>query len=548
MIARTLYCARMRRALDALVVVLIIALYIAPQVASTMEMRPSTLPPQLTPDLYLHLNFAVMDRHGASLANPWYHTPVAATSLPYVAFARILGLFGWFARMIGNLPMAVLLWNGMLTLALCLVARSLLRSVGFERTALPLAVVMLVDIWYLQAGAATLLHGRFTALQLSLPFLRPFFPQFGALILLAYLMVQIQAARKPSWKPLAVMCLLQFAMVTSFPYGVFLLAGASAPLIRRRGFAVYAVACAIVDLCYVMAFPLPLSPSVPGIDAGQIVRVLARPSMLVLIVLIALTFRRVRDRSVALTIVGAASSVAIAYFFDAFLNGATPITHHILYLMHPMIALMIVVVASTWPLPSLVTAACAIGVATMGVAGSISPYLRARLENTTRAAAARAIAGAGPHDLVVAPADMFRDEGIWVPLASPAEVLLTRGGTLALSHPGDDAPRVATQLRLGGITPAAVHAQLTAPRTTLDQVFLAGFSRQTLLNGSKRGALLAQLERELVTATPLSLRRYERVYVIDDDSQHSFPRASELIAFDRRVVAGEWVVRSGVPR
>jgi hypothetical protein len=541
------------------VTVVVVALYMAPYLAMWRAMRYSAVPPMLAPDLYLYLTLSQMPVLDGQMTNPWYGIQVSAREMPYYTFGRALWLFGRLDAMVGAVPWSLLLWNAILTALICMTAWWLFRTAGIihpASLALAIAAITLVNFEVLNQLAILALRDYWIkpivwVPIVWLPYVRFFLPQIAIPFVLCYLTLLLKVLRGGGRWLWAWMALIQVCVLVTFPFALFVVAGATAVAVlftwRRRlwrvpDVAVFAAVCALSDGIFLARNSTGLRAKLFDLDAGKLLAT-GRLTPLVIAVLSMAVLRLVRDRELAAMIGGAGLAIAVSFGLDAVMSGEYLVTKHVLYLFHTVVALLVIVLVRDLAamirrdaLRRALRFAALVATLACGVVGAFMTYKVWLVSNVARAELARVIGGARSNDLVIAATDDPVSEPTWLPLISKAQVLYCRD--LDPSTGRADVPlRFALQLHLLGRSAAEVRADLlTYPeRRPGAYSFLLGFRKMGLIGGRRseeaRSAVMRQLVPRLawLESSPQAvgslLARYDRIWVVN-------PRRSPLAESD----------------
>ncbi len=581
---------RLRLLFLALIVV-ILAIYQLPPLLA-YRAHGVALPPLFAPDLSLYLNLSNLHpAGGGAFVNPWYGTSVPGGEVLYRKFGLSFAAFhllwlasgkSWFA--------SLLLWNLAWTAAIALCGLWLVRVLAPRSewlAAAGLALLMVVDLRFLPTIPGAWLHlphvERFAGL--SLPFIRSFFPQVSIPLFLLYATLLIGALAGRSHRPWMAMAVLQALAFALYPYSTLLMAGATAVAIvigsvsermrlRFPLIAAYALACALLDFAYLLVVGSPTAAggasrtALIHLDPGLLFH-LARGKTFLLVVALTIAAGLVRDRerpAVRAALVGLGATAAAMLVADAIVSPGLQVAHHTLYLVHVVLALLLVGLADALSIgrdPRLVRWASGAALVVFVVHGALSAYgTFAGTEALDRANAAQATAlrraGLTSRDLVLARAEMVDDFAAWAPLVSPARVLYCRNAEFVLAPDQQESaqlPRQAIYLYLTGRDAGWVDQVLSPATPVSEQDFLAPTQSRLLLEGPDRVQALADLRRRLdpllakgASADPEAAAlfgSYDRVLVVDSATHPFFTpaRLDRYLRLIQEVPAGDVMLR-----
>lgn len=578
------------RSFVALALAIVAGLYAAPFIGVALEVAGTGLVPLLDADTYL---YAVISRQPVGVdglvENAWYGTRLPADEVTYLRFGKALVAYGLLERAAGGLALPI--WTGAGSLLIAIGAYALARRVmGFPRAGAAVAMlfVTLVNLRYDAYDLAALWHGiEHASYHYGLPFRRPFFPQVGVVIALAYLALFPSALTSGSTRLYAALAVVQFLGVLTFPYATALCAVTSALVaalmgMRRIAFPlrpllVFGACCAVADLAYVAA-----GPALHGLGTGGEPLLQWDPTWLTLrdlhgllaITVAASLACRAPSPVTRFTLIGFAASIALLSWSDSvFLTLQLGV--HVKYFVSLAAALLLLLLASeaVHRFPGLSSraalAAAAFALVAWGTLQSTATFRHWQPVNATNLALAAKLRELrpGPGDLVVEPVPAFlsrRPPPYWesspVPLVSQARTLLTSGARFLLS-PGEvgvHLDREATYLYLAGHDEQSLRTLLQpADPPTPVQFFLAGYGREFPLLGARRAEILGTIAQELqprlrrlLDGGESGLRAGGRVVVFDLARAPTFraERLDQLFETGAPFETGPWIVREGTVR
>ena len=260
-----------RRMTTVVILLIVLAIYSYPYLATTRTLHSSQAPFSFAADLSLYLNLGQLgSAHIQPAVNPYYGTPMQPGLFGYLTFDLAFRVFGWLENIVGhNLWWAVLIWNWLWWGAIFAAA------LWFFRLALPeeassvlwlgITLLFFFNFGVLKSLLVAWVHlpstGGFEAL--SLPYIRVFFPQIPVALLLFYLALQIRVLRSSKWYDWAGMCALQAVALATFPYATLMMAGStfvvalgcfgsSLPGVRLMAIIPYGLACAAIDCMFLL--------------------------------------------------------------------------------------------------------------------------------------------------------------------------------------------------------------------------------------------------------------------------------------------------------
>ncbi len=542
-----------------------LAIYLLP---SALSFRSnSSLPPLFAPDLSLYLNLSQIAHVAPGIVgNPWYGVPVPSALLVYRKFGLSFAAFHllWLA-VAKSWWWSVLLWDALWTALIAFCAWRLLRRMGVAAgwsMAAALALLMLVDLHSLPAIPGAWLHlphiERFTSF--SLPFMRSFFPQVAIPLLLLYIenLLDLLSGHSsaPRWIWAALLQAIAFAL---YPYATLLMAGATAlawflatgaprpGVLKLVG---YAAACGLLDLFYLLIVGFPSAgggasrTSLLHLDPALFLHLAGSKTLALTVVLTIAAALLTREHpDIRASLSGLGLTAAVMLVADAVVSPGLQISHHALFLLQPVLALLIIALAAelATKVPQrartpIVAFATALFVA-HGALSAYGNYLGMRAVNGRNAESAAVLQSSSltSRDLVVAPAETVDDLAAWAPLVSPASVLFCRNAEFVLSPEQETTvqlPREAAYLYMTGRDRAWLE-QVLSPATPVEQQnYLALTQSRLLLEGPHRAAALADLRDSLEPflhsvasddpAISALFARYDRVLVLDSTDRPVF--------------------------
>ena len=584
-------------ALALLLALLTTGIYTAPQARGWVEGRGLDLPVPVGPDLYFYLNLSALEQEQETLVNPWYSSRMHSGDAPHTQFGLAFRGFSILWHFLGERWVVALgVWTAIFTGLTFLSVMILLRELCPDRHpawwALGAIFVCLVD---LSAGREILSAWfgmpSFRGFEsLHLPFYRPFFPQVAVPLLFTYLALQINALATPQrwffWLAMAVvqgLALAAFpyltmllAMITGLTLGVLLLQGSTR--IYWPAIAGFACASAFLD----GAFFLFTRSSSPWLEWGGVSPLHFSPAgwvdavggvTILLLLLSALVFA-VKGQTrpeVRGTLLAFGLGTELLLFSDHFISPLLQVSVHIGYFASATLGTLgFYLLTRFTPLagPRWVRIAVGVAILMLLAHGALVAYGNI-LDTDSRysevLAQARLLTSVQPtaKDLVILPA-RFVNQGTWVPLICPAQVLFVRIGErlLAPDAAAIHRQRQALYLYVSGWSSERVETMLARPEmaTISDWNLVMRIEEERLrlldsarLNVSIRTELLPFMrafESTESSAGETFLEPYERVLVIDSVIAPVFDhrRLGRFMEFGEEQQGGSWVLNIGVPR
>jgi hypothetical protein len=247
------------------IILLVLGIYSYPAIKTTVNTGSRVLPPVSAPDLSLYLNISSVRVTSAAALDPYYGIAVPVGRLGYLKFRLAFLLFRQMSSLLqGNLWWTLFLWNLFWWGLLCVLAiwlfQVFLPDISVNIVLVGLALLMFFNFGVLQDQLAVWTHiPSLRGFQgLSLPLIRPFFPQVPIPLVILYLGFQIKALQKGTWWLWTAMGLTQFVSFAIFPYAMLIMVGitavgvfgqrvARANRVQWQTLSMYALACATVD-------------------------------------------------------------------------------------------------------------------------------------------------------------------------------------------------------------------------------------------------------------------------------------------------------------
>lgn len=569
----------------------ILVIYSYPYFATTRTLASRQVPYGFAADLSLYLNLSQLGSSGDQPpVNPYYGTPMESGVFGYLTFDLGFRLFGWLANVAGhNLWYAVLLWNWLWWVAICVGGLWLFRLILPENTG-PVLWLGMSLLFFLNFGDMRALLGAWLHLPsmagfeaVNLPYIRAFFPQIPAALLLFYLSFQIRALRFSRWYDWMAMCALQGVAFAMFPYATLIMAGSTfviawacvgslLPKSRLRAVIPYGLVCAAVDLTFLMyrLAPAQHDAKVAFVRLRPLHVVDLTGGALILLLLLSLLIGMLPPagcREGKWTLAGLGLSNALLMLGDAVFAPSLLMSAHGGYFVRCTAALQVTYLvagrfarfepAHRWVRPACLTAMFLVTLngAMLAQAG-YRAFLSQNSEVSKFAETLRSLK-VDDNDLVIARADTVDDLCSWVPLLNRGRVLFCRSAQYELSDSerrGMHRLRQAFYLYFTGKDSGWVDQVVRdqAALTAQDRLAFAGeistSDKETLETGRRGIAAelipqLAEVEERPAEARDF-FRPYLRVVVIDKASRPTFvkERLTSYLAIDSEQAAGDFVV------
>jgi hypothetical protein len=509
----------------------ILVLYLYPLLATRAHLGPSSLPPLFAPDFYFYLSASDLQTVAPhTVANPWYGVPVPEAATGYGKFGLSFVLFGGLRHLLGNSWWAaVAVWTALWTLLIYLAAVWLTRRLmpkesGLLLLGLSTALLMLVDLHTLPALLSAWLHlptlHGFEVL--TLPYVRPFFPQVVTPLVLAYVGLQIDALGDRRWKPWLLMAGVQLLAFALFPYAMLLMAVTTgttllmAQLTRRLrpGYvqiAGFGVLCALLDAAYLLhggSRAVSTGGPMVALQPALLLHLAFSKTLWFVVVLTALVcLLRAERAEVRWTLVSLGGATALLLVADGVLSPGLQVAHHTLYFVHTVLGIQLAyLLGALYPsavrrVPRIRWAAGGflIGILLHGALAAhgnyraFLPFNQAQKEK----ADILLLLNLQADDLVIADARFVDDTSCWLPLLSRARVLFCRNAEFALVPEDENRVqrlRQALYLYFAGRDPAWVDQVLSPAGDPSEQNFLSLTLERLVLEGPQRASALASLK------------------------------------------------------
>lgn len=448
-----------RLLLQGSVLIVVLLLYCWPALRTRAELG-SALPPAFAPDLSMYIALSsppTADMHETQ--NPYYLVPVAQLSTGYLRFRLAPWLFSKVrAQVPGRLWMCVFVWN-----LLCWAALGVLATYFFDRS-LPRRQLELVVL-----GVALFMLFNFSSLRplffawlhlpslagfrtIELPFMRAFIPVMPTILLMSYLILQIEALRKKGealtiWM---IMAVLQFLALAMFPYATLMMAGLTAIavlggrylFVKRNAFltvVAYGIVCGIIDAAFAMSGPLGFynehSSSPIHFQPSLLPHLIGGNFLLLGLLVLAVALGRDIESEVKWPLIGLGVSNLLLLLGDAVIPAKSVLlSHHAGYFVSPVTSILILfALLAAYPgmqagasIPGRVAVVVAVAVILTGFLVSVGLYRSWRPYNKQTSELAELRAGSlkpEEGDLVIARSRDVDDSCGWIFLLFKAPVL-----------------------------------------------------------------------------------------------------------------------------
>ncbi|MGH9504286.1 MAG: hypothetical protein ACRD20_15665 [Terriglobales bacterium] len=580
-----------RRMAPVVILLVVIAGYSYPYLATTRTLRSRLVPYSFAADPSLYLNLGQLGSPGhQSTLNPYYGTPMPSGVFGYLTFDLAFRVFGWVENLVNhNLWDAVLIWNWLWWTAIFVGAFWFLRlALPHDRSPvlwLGMSLVFFFNFGILKSLMGAWLHlpslAGFEAL--SLPYIRSFFPPIPVALLLFYLAVQIRALRFSNWYDWAVMGVLQAVTLATFPYATLMMAGSTLvvalpcfrsilPYGRLKAVIPYGLGCAAIDIM------LLLHSVKPGMRDSQFSFFRFRPLhvfdlaggsviLLFLLTIITIVLPPSGSREAKWSLAGLGFSNVLLMLGDAVLAPSLLMSTHGSYFLHCTVSLQVTYVIAAlfarfermyaWLRPACLAAIFLVTV--NGAMLSLGNYRAFLPQNREISEFARAVNSlqVDDRDLFLARADTVDDLCSWVPLLNRGTVLFCRSAQYELS---DSERRSAHRLRQAfylyftGKDSRWVEGVVRNPEalTAQDRLAFAGeinpSDKDTLDTGRREitSELIPQLHRveQSQDQAQKFFHSFPQILVIDDARHPVFvrQRLASYFSIDSEQRVGDFVV------
>jgi len=543
-----------------------IFVYELPSVLTLVKVGWMPIPPVLVADQDLYLNLsAVHHVSSTEIVNPWYGTRVLAVDVPHLMFPITFVLFRMVHTLFASWTAAVLVWNAIWT-ALSFAAAAFCFNTFFPDTDKRLTCIAAFGILVLQSPLIYLqeawqLVRVHHLLESPLPYLRFAIPQVILPCIMLYWGLQAIALKTASRPVLFGMALLQFAVCAAFPYyvpivalgtGITLLIAANhkdSPLTWQIALG-YAAVCGVLDIGYVMLAGLGKSHANVHLSLQfrpEMIVPAIRPYLLILFAAAILVLFSRASLAVRSTVAGLALASVVFGFVDVFFAPEAQMLQH----PHYVIALVtwLPLIVGMWPVLEksrrlFSRSALVCGLLAVALWEGFSSYRMTLPTNSFQRSAIHELEQLNltENDLVIAPSRFSDDVAAWIPLMSPAKVLFAANGENILSAADTRTLQTARQslyLMMAGMTVATLERSL-APNSSdaqirpllqqTDQTYAGSplQADQMKLRNMLRERLVpdvSRFENDPATSADI-LRGYNRIYVIDSDTNPFFKEAN----------------------
>jgi len=541
------------------------------------------LPPIYAPDTSLYLSMSRLNSsYPNSVRNPYYGVDVPVGGSGHLQFRLAFQIFGKMTSMLGgNLWLSMFVWNllwlGLLCGVAIVVFERFLPDHSPEVISLGLTVLMFFNFGIVKSFFLSWLHPSWPAFEeLVLPHMRPFFPQVGIPLLLAYFGFQIEWLRTRRSTGLAAMGILQLIALATFPYTTLVMACITATVVvgqvlsnpkleRIFPLALYGVLCGLADLpFFIFNRAHQAAPYVSArIDFAVLHHVIG--GMWILIALLTLISAvSTLPPATKLPLVGLGLANLALLTGDLFFpESEVMVSHHGGYFVHTTVTVLLTFLIANiyyhvhkWrPWLKLLLWVIAVAVAINGMLVALGMYRGFAAENTSQTQLVKALheVPVGPNDLLVVRAEEADDDCSWAPLVSSATVLYCRNASVLLTREQNQTMqrfRQALYLYLRGNREQDLDEIMQTPGVSDRQLRLAFFGaapsnereREMGLDAVRRELfpLLDEVERHAPEPTNF-FRRFARVIVIDDKMRSLFDpqRISSYLTVQQQRISGE---------
>jgi len=528
-----------------------ILLYLPPYIVAWRNTGQSLLAPLVSDHTYFYILSSTLHVTDGFAENPWYKISFPEHDNPYRRYGGAGMLFRALQAVEPRLSplLTVAIWNAFwAALTAAVVARLFCARQGAKpiEIALAVAIVICISFPHLILALGSIRSG--STPNLSLPFIRMFYPQTIAPIATAYVLASIDAMRRPAaWVSMA---LFQTMAMVTFPYAVIILAATTAlvAVFSKRMPAtllLFAVVCALIDTIILM------SAGSPNLGAGGVSVLAFNPHwpnrfQLALSVLCGfatlLVLRLEEDRVVrdVLCAFGTASAV-IPAIADTFVSKSVEASIHLYYLSNLAIAILVgwsaMILATrriTASISLLVVMACGIYASARDAIGPLA--VNRELGDVVRWSSATHLSN---RDLVIAPSEADDTPASYLPLLGSPNVLFYYYGEyfVPADDPSEQWERLSLYLHLKGETAETVRKALHGPDlVSSTHSFMVGHRWLRLIEDKRtHDRALSVVEAQLVPRMRLLdeqpqhtrewFRRFARIFLIEDVSRPTFSRA-----------------------
>jgi hypothetical protein len=217
-----------------ILLLVIIAIYIYPFIATWITIGIVKLPPLFAPDLYRYLNITRLETINPHyLVNPWFGNIVPKSDIIiYDRFGLPIKLFSILSYTIGdNLVLNLFIWHMFWTILIFLsfiwFFKTLNPKYNFNILMLGLSTLLLIDLTSLQTifSAWINLPSLDGFQKVRLPYMRTFFPQVSIPLIFCYLSLLIKVLKEQTLFKWLILLFIQLLTLISFPYATIMLLG-----------------------------------------------------------------------------------------------------------------------------------------------------------------------------------------------------------------------------------------------------------------------------------------------------------------------------------
>jgi hypothetical protein len=482
-----------RPGLIAMVVITIVVTYFIPSLLTIRLTGLSDIPPLFAPDGYTYLAMTKALSPGSAYhVNPWYGSEIA-NSIGYRTFPLPFFLYSALHQLSGNWTVITFFWNLIGILALAATAFVVIKKIVGDDEVIVAGAVLFFFLFSADALPVEI-SAWIRALQgsavdaMSLPFIRIFYPQVPAVLVLLSFCFLASPRLRESWTPWLWLCATQFVSLICFPFATIfialtclftlLLSQQGSVALPSRRVLLFAVLCSATDAAYLFLMKygaeqagtgraiLHFDPSNFGTSLGGTTLLLAGLS---------LTAYLYNPRGhVNIIIASAGLSNIVELFMDVFFNPELKISHHAGYFVHTSLALLLILLSvelcrKVFRRPAeLRIVFCLVGAISL-VNGLVAAHSLFRTNFRINAVNSRFAAllpklGVGNNTLLVLPAGDVDSPSALAPLVTATPILYTRNAELLLNASdklGIQSERQATYLYLTGETSESLSRQLS---------------------------------------------------------------------------------------
>jgi hypothetical protein len=533
-----------------------------------------------------------------SVVEPYYKITVPPVRLGYLKFRLAFVLFGYLNSLLhGNFALTLFVWDliwwGLLCgLTLWLMHR-FLPDASIEMMASGLGFLMLFSFGLLKPQLLARLHplsiGSFQELQL--PYIRPFFPQIPIVLLVLYLLSQMEVMRKQASWLWAAMGVLQLIAFMVFPYTIVMMAGITAIAALGQLFSkltrvpwgallLYGAGCGASDLIFFLHGHAVLRAGSPEQQSLIHIQLSVLPHLIggMWIVLALLTALVLLNRTllpeVKWPLVGLGVSNLLFLIGDAFFAVTSlQMSHHAGYFVQLTTALLFIFLAAAvykhlslrLPLIRFVGALILSFLLINGALLARATYVIFLPMNQERADFARLLKSRPPKsiDLVIARSQFADDPATWIPLLTDAEALFCSNAQFLLlpdQNRNLNRFRQALYLYFTGKDSEWLEQVLNNPKEIGNLLHLALAAQVTPFEGEERKKSIGVIRGEIA---PLFARveshdsesyaffnKYRTILVVDNIKNKNFviSRLATYLRVEKEEKFGELLVLTCTPQ